>query len=164
MQRFNYSMAAATAAAGMSAAALAGRRFAVGLGGSERGKLLGQFRRAAMRTSGVFPFNRADENFAVAPALFTMKFVNRHDKKIISSAKGSSTGKMNKEGRNQGKNSSCIPAFLIQTLILHGDNLSRCGRWSRFQRDKAASLVSAKRNRSVGDSTWPSQKTTLALP
>ncbi len=44
-----------------------------------------------------------------------------------------------------------------------GDNFSRCGRWSRFQRAKAASLVSANRNCSVGDSTWLSQKTTLAL-
>ena len=33
-----------------------------------------------------------------------------------------------------------------------------------FQRAKAASLVPANRNCSVGDSTWPSQKTTLALP
>ena len=46
----------------------------------------------------------------------------------------------------------------------YGDNFARCGRWSRFQRAKAASLVSSKRNFSVGDSTWPSQKTTLALP
>ncbi|HUZ07270.1 MAG TPA: hypothetical protein VMV89_07255 [Candidatus Paceibacterota bacterium] len=41
-----------------------------------------------------------------------MKFVNWHDEKIISSAKGSSTGKTNKEGRNQGKKSflySCFP-------------------------------------------------------
>src|ERR1017187_3126768 len=45
-----------------------------------------------------------------------------------------------------------------------GDNFSRCGKWSRFQRAKAASRVSANRNGSVGDSTWPSQKTTLALP
>jgi hypothetical protein len=33
----------------------------------------------------------------------------------------------------------------------HGESFSRCGWWSRFQRDKAASLVSAKRNGSVGD-------------
>ena len=37
------------------------------------------------------------------------------------------------------------------------------GKWSRFQRAKAASLVSSNRNCSVGDSTWPSQKTMLAL-
>jgi len=41
---------------------------------------------------------------------------------------------------------------------------SRCGRWSRFQRTKAASLVSWKRNLNVGDSTWPSQYRVLALP
>jgi hypothetical protein len=32
----------------------------------------------------------------------------------------------------------------------HGDNFSRCGRWSRFQRAKAASLVSSNRDFSVG--------------
>ena len=48
-------------------------------------------------------------------------------------------------------------------LWLYGDNFSQCGRWSRFQRTSAASLVSANRNSSVGDSTWPSQKNTLAL-
>ena len=46
----------------------------------------------------------------------------------------------------------------------YGADFSRCGRWSRFQRDKAASLVSSNRNCSVGDSTWPLLKTTLALP
>src|SRR5665213_588108 len=46
----------------------------------------------------------------------------------------------------------------------YGARRSRWGWWSRFQRLKAASLVSAKRNGSVGDSTWPSQNTTLALP
>jgi len=39
----------------------------------------------------------------------------------------------------------------------HGASRSRWGWWSRFQRLKAASLVSAKRNCNVGDSTWPSQ-------
>jgi hypothetical protein len=33
----------------------------------------------------------------------------------------------------------------------------------QFQCAKAVSLVSSNRNCSVGDSTWPSQKTTLAL-
>jgi hypothetical protein len=33
----------------------------------------------------------------------------------------------------------------------YGESFSRCGRWSRFQRDKAAALVSSKRNCSVGD-------------
>jgi hypothetical protein len=49
-------------------------------------------------------------------------------------------------------------------LPSYGESFSRCGWWSRFQRDKASSLVSSKRNCSVGDSTWPSQNTTLALP
>ena len=53
-------------------------------------------------------------------------------------------------------------------LWIHGDKISRCGRWlmavcKDFQRAKAASLVSANRNFSVGDSTWPSQRTTVAL-
>ncbi len=38
----------------------------------------------------------------------------------------------------------------------HGAKRSRWGWWSRFQRHRAASLVSAKRNFNVGDSTWPS--------
>jgi len=41
----------------------------------------------------------------------------------------------------------------------HGDSRSRWGWWSRFQRLKAASLVSAKRYCNVGNSTWPLQKT-----
>jgi hypothetical protein len=49
-------------------------------------------------------------------------------------------------------------------IQLYGISRSRWGWWSRFQRLKAASLVSAKRNCNVGDSTWPSQNTTLALP
>jgi len=36
-------------------------------------------------------------------------------------------------------------------------------RKDRFQRANAVSLVSSNKNFSVGDSTWPSQKTTLAL-
>ena len=86
MERFNdctssISMPAATAAATMmpAAAAVAGRSFAAGAGRGEGGKFLGQFLRAAMRTPGVFPIRRADEDFAVAPALPAMKFVNRHE-------------------------------------------------------------------------------------
>jgi hypothetical protein len=45
----------------------------------------------------------------------------------------------------------------------HGASCSRWGWWSRFQRLKAAALVSEKRNCNVGDSTWPSQNTMLAL-
>jgi hypothetical protein len=50
----------------------------------------------------------------------------------------------------------------VRDASAHGASRSRWGWWSRFQRLKAASLVSVKRNGSVGDSTWPSQKTTLA--
>src|SRR5476649_2488367 len=46
----------------------------------------------------------------------------------------------------------------------YGARRSRWGWWSRFQRLKAASLVSVKSNGSAGDSTWLSQNTTLALP
>jgi len=46
----------------------------------------------------------------------------------------------------------------------HGVSLSRCGRWSRFQRDRAASLVSSNNDFSVSNSTCPSLKTTLAWP
>ena len=58
----------------------------------------------------------------------------------------------------------CRLATAIQDGKSYGESFSRWGRWSRFQRRRASSLVSAKRNFSVGDSTWPSQKTTLALP
>ena len=50
-------------------------------------------------------------------------------------------------------------SFKIERKI-YGDSFSRCGKWSRFQRSKAASLVSLNRNFSVGDSTWPSQMIT----
>jgi hypothetical protein len=54
--------------------------------------------------------------------------------------------------------------FGLLAMFNHGASRSRWGWWSRFQRLKAASLVSSKRNFNVGDSTWPSQKTALALP
>ena len=54
--------------------------------------------------------------------------------------------------------------YVRQDARRYGASRSRWGWWSRFQRLKAASLVTVKRNGSVGDSTWPSQKTTLALP
>ena len=75
------SMPVATAAATMmpAAAAVARRSFAAGASRGEGGKFLGQFLRAAMRAPGVFPIRRADEDFAVAPALPAMKFVNRHE-------------------------------------------------------------------------------------
>jgi hypothetical protein len=47
--------------------------------------------------------------------------------------------KVNKESRKVG----IFPEFLL-SLSNQGESFSRCGRRSRFQRDKAASLVSAK--------------------
>ena len=82
------SMPAATAAATMMpAAAVAGRSFAAAAGRGEGGKFLGQLLRAAMRTPGVFPIRRADEDFAVAPALPAMKFVNRHGWTLFGGAR-----------------------------------------------------------------------------
>ena len=82
------SMPAATAAATtMPAAAVARRSFAAAASRGEGGKFLGQFLRAAMRAPGFFPIGRADEDFAVAPALPAMKFVNRHGWKLFGGAR-----------------------------------------------------------------------------
>ena len=80
---------------------------------------------------------------------------------------------LNGEGWDEGAGSTNIPRLRRLTRH-HGDNFSRWGTWwvavrmgpdrKVFPRAKAASLVSAKRNGRVGDSTWPSQKTTLAMP
>jgi len=72
----------ATAAATVMAAGggdFAGCRRTAGAGGGEGGKFLGQLLRAAMRTFGIFPVGRADEDFAVALAGFAMEFVDRHE-------------------------------------------------------------------------------------
>jgi hypothetical protein len=53
-------------------------------GGGEGGKLLGQFRRAAVRTFRAFPGAGADQDFAVRFALPTMKFVNWHGLNLAS--------------------------------------------------------------------------------
>jgi len=50
------------------------------------------------------------------------------------------------------------------TKKIHDDNLSRCGKWLRFQRTNATSLVSLNIYGSFRDSTWPSLKTTLPIP
>ena len=55
-----------------------------------------------------------------------------------------------------------VQILQIQRAQVRGINQLFVGL--RFQRIKAASLVSSKRNFNVGDSTWPSQNTTLALP
>jgi hypothetical protein len=80
------SVRVATAAATVSAAAFVGQSLASGIGRSERGKFLRQLLRAAMRTFGIFPIRGADEDFAVAPALFAMEFVNRHGTKLAGFA------------------------------------------------------------------------------
>ena len=79
-------MTAPAAAAMMPAAvaALAGRCRAAGTGGCESGKFLRQLLRAAMRTFGVLPVGRADEDFAVALALTAMKFVDWHEKIVAA--------------------------------------------------------------------------------
>lgn len=83
----------ATAAATVMPAAggdFAGRCSHAGAGGGEGGKFLRQLLRAAMRTLGVFPVCRTDEDFAVAPAGFTMEFVDWHAGKLFRSVKSSS--------------------------------------------------------------------------
>ena len=78
-------MAVAMPAAATAAAAVSRRRIAAaGTGCREDGKFLGQFRRAAMRAGRALPIRRADEDFAVASALFAMEFIDRHDVRIIS--------------------------------------------------------------------------------
>ena len=85
-------MAVAAAATAMPAAAVAGRTSAggAGAGRGEGGKFLGQFPGAAMRAFRALPVTGADEDFAVALALFAMKLVNRHEGKITGWAKISS--------------------------------------------------------------------------
>jgi hypothetical protein len=88
--RRHNSMTVAAAAAAMSAAAVAlGMTFARA-GRGEGGKFLGQLLRTAVRASGSLPIAGTDEDFAVAPALFAMKLVNRHEGKIIGRPKISS--------------------------------------------------------------------------
>ena len=124
------------AAATSTAIAAGGRAIAGCADGGERGKFLGQFLRAAMRAFRAPPVAGSDEDFAVALALPAMKFVNRH-------------------GRN-------VAADVSRLKPISGRTHARCcenrgGNCSRFQRTKAASLVSSK-NCSIGDSTRPSQK------
>ena len=140
-------VATAPATVVSAAAGFFGGRTFPGVGRGEGGKFLVQHGGTAMRTLRPAPIGGAHQYLAVLLTFPTMKFVDWHEDKIISEA----------------ENSSCDGVPSIPTTN-HGDNLSRCGKWSRFQRLKASSLVSSKRNFSVGDSTWPSQKTTLAQP
>ena len=56
----------------------------------ELGKLFGQLCRSAMRTRCAFPVIRAHQDFAVPDTMFAMKFVNRHEEKIVCIRKNSS--------------------------------------------------------------------------
>ncbi len=187
-------MSVAMPATATAAAAVSRRRVAAAdVGGGKHRKFLRYLRRTAMRAFRPLPVARTDEDFAVAFALLTMKFVNRHEGKITFCG-GSTSGNRFRQcpdfnwwvrhccgarwcgstaatklghypDSTEGNEDNEATSFLCLLLfIFYGDNFSRCGKWSRFQRAKAASLVSAKRNFSVGDSTWSSQKTTLAFP
>ena len=90
-------MAVAMPAAATAAAAVSRRRIAAaGTGCREDGKFLGQFRRAAMRADRALPIRRADEDFAVAPALLAMEFVDRHEEKIAFCGGRTSGNKFNR--------------------------------------------------------------------
>ena len=56
----------------------------------EDGEFLRQLRRTTVRTLRALPVAGADQDFAVRFALRAMKFVNRHDGKILSATKSSS--------------------------------------------------------------------------
>ena len=60
-----------------------------GVGGGENGKFFGQLGRTAMRASRAFPMAGANEDFTVSLAFFAMKFINRHENRIIGAAKSS---------------------------------------------------------------------------
>lgn len=75
-------MTAAGAAATVAAARLLGRRTVTGARRGEGGKLLVELAGTAMRTFCPVPVGRAHEDFAVASALFAMKFVDWHEGKI----------------------------------------------------------------------------------
>jgi|SRR5690348_4147662 len=163
--------AAATMAATIAAAGgLCRMRFTAGR--RENGKFLGQLGRAAMRTFSSFPVTGTDKDFAVALAFLAMKFVNRHEPKITGTTEISSESPLTFPPTRSSQLELAQNSFqrgrywsgLTSAATNHGDNFSRCGRWSRFQRTRAASLVSTNRNFNVGDSTWPSQNTTLACP
>jgi hypothetical protein len=79
-------MTVTAAAATMAAAAMAAGRISAGAGRGKGGKFLGQLLRTAVRARGPLPIAGADEDFAVAFALFTMKLVNRHGEKIAGAA------------------------------------------------------------------------------
>src|SRR5712672_2454597 len=91
--------AGATHAAGTGSSSAGGRlAFAAAAGGSKYRKLFGKFGRTAARTFSALPLSGTDEDFAIALALFTMKFVNRHEGRIRERAKSSSVKGVGCEG------------------------------------------------------------------
>src|SRR6266498_5892024 len=56
----------------------------------EHGEFLRQLRRTTVRTLCALPVAGPDQDFAVPFALLAMKFVNRHDGKILNATKSSS--------------------------------------------------------------------------
>ena len=82
--------AAATAATAAAATVTRGSIAAAAPGGGKHRKCLGQFLRAAVRARRSFPVAGTDEDFAVLPALLTMKLVNRHGARIIKPRQNSS--------------------------------------------------------------------------
>ena len=77
-------MSATTTTAAATAASFFARvRIITRTGGSEGGKLFVEPRGTAVRTFRALPLGGANEDFRIAFALGTMKFVNRHGAKII---------------------------------------------------------------------------------
>ena len=108
------SMPVTMAATTSTAAAVTGRRaVAAGAGGGEHGKFLGQFLRTAMRTFGILPVGRADEDFGVAPAFLTMKFVNRHERKLFRRGKNLKCGKRRRAPLAAAVQDACAIAVFL---------------------------------------------------
>jgi len=113
-------MLVATTSATMSAAGFFARRSFTGTGRGKRGKFLGQFLRAAVRTLGGLPVHRTDEDFAVALALFAMKFVNRHEGKITGAAKMFKPGLNHEIHETHESNSAALPAAFRVIRVFRG--------------------------------------------
>ena len=90
-------MSATTAAAATPATSFFARvSIIAGTGGCEGGKFLVEPRGATMRAFRAAPVGGTDEDFGIAFALHTMKFVDRHGAKIVFAAamfkRGTATG------------------------------------------------------------------------
>src|SRR5436190_14849357 len=75
-------LAGATTAAGTGLARTFRLRALAGRGGGEHGKFLREAGRATLGTLRSLPVRGAHQHFRIAPALFTMKFVDRHEVKM----------------------------------------------------------------------------------